>query len=214
MHKWLHVTSESALMQKLFNGFCFWQMLFIINNHDIMQSKTGSTVIHTAHSHTAAVTQMAGQMDTELERPLLTTRLTAVQHTDGNRMPNFQDQELWKRNGKSYRIIVKQSLQRSIKTTDTTHDPPKELSFGALVGVVAGLLVESVAVSLVCLFFDGEIRIVLVGLVVAGQQVLSQFSSTLFCNQSNHFNNVLFVHEVILVFFFLVFVFFLFLFLS
>jgi len=102
-------------------------------------------------------------------------------------MPNFQDQELWKRNGKSYRIIVKQSLQRSIKTTDTTHDPPKELSFGALVGVVAGLLVESVAVSLVCLFFDGEIRIVLVGLVVGlvvavhVQQVLSnQFSSTLF----------------------------------
>ena len=124
-------------------------------------------------------------------------------------MPNFQDQELWKQ----------QSLQRSIKTTDTAHDPPKELSFGALVGVVAGLLVESVAVSLVCLFFDGEIRIVLVGLVVAVhvQQVLSTnttFSSTLFCNQSNHFNNVLFVHEVILVFFFLVFVFFLFLFLS
>jgi hypothetical protein len=155
---------------------------------------------------------MAGQMDTELERPLLTTRPTAVQHTDGNRMPNFQDQELWKRTPR------KQSLQRSIKTTDTTHDPPKELFFGALVGVVAGLLVESVAVSLVCLFFDGEIRIVLVGLVVAGhvQQVLSnQFSACKpIFNQSNHFNNVIFVHEVILVFFFLVFVFFLFLFLS
>ena len=89
MHKWLHVTSESALMQKLFNGFCFWQMLFIINNHDIMQfSKTGSTVIHTAHSHTAAVTQMAGQMDTESNIPMVTGCPTSKTKNYGNGTEN------------------------------------------------------------------------------------------------------------------------------